>query len=75
MEIIKVGACAKDHFRVPPDLCFKTRLSALPLIWKYFLILMEIKLIFTRRLSTWPHFKNESFWNSEEAYLTSENDL
>ena len=51
MEIIKVGAYAKDHFRVPQDLCFKTSLSALPLIWKYFLILMEIKLIFTRKVA------------------------
>ena len=50
MEIIKMGACAKDHFRVPQDLCFKTSLSALPLIWKHFLILMEIKLIFTRKV-------------------------
>ena len=31
------------HFRVPPGLCFKTRLGAQPLIWKSFFILMEIR--------------------------------
>ena len=36
------------HFRVPPGLCFKTRVSVQPLIWKSFFILMQIKLIFTR---------------------------
>ena len=35
------------HFRVPPDLCIKTRLSAQLLIWKWFFIAMQIKLIFT----------------------------
>ena len=38
------------HFRVPPGLCIKTRLSAQPLIWKWFFILMQIKLIFTRKV-------------------------
>ena len=42
MAIIKVGVCAKGHLRVPQGLRFKTRLSALPLIWKYFFILMQI---------------------------------
>ena len=35
------------HFRVPPDLCIKTRLSAQLLIWKWFFIAMQVKLIFT----------------------------
>ena len=35
------------HFR---DLCIETRLSAQPLIWKWFFILMQIKLIFTRKV-------------------------
>ena len=56
------------HFRVPPGLCIKMRLSAQPLIWKWISILMQIKLIFTKRLSTWPHFESESFRNSEMAY-------
>ena len=35
------------HFQVPPDLCIKTGLSAQPLIWKWFFIAMQVKLIFT----------------------------
>ena len=38
------------HFRVPPGLCFKTRVGAQPLIWKSFFILMQIKLISTRKV-------------------------
>ena len=38
------------HFRVPPGLCFKTRVGAQPLIWKSFFILMQIKLVFTRKV-------------------------
>ena len=39
------------HFRVPPGLCFKTRVGAQPLIWKsFFMILMQIKLIFSRQV-------------------------
>jgi len=37
------------HFLVPAGLCFKTRLSDQPWIWKSFFILMQIKLIFTRK--------------------------
>ena len=33
---------------ISPGLCIKTRLSAQPLIWKLFFILMMIKIIFTR---------------------------
>jgi len=29
------------HFRVPPGLCIKTRLSGQPLIWKWFFIFMQ----------------------------------
>ena len=36
------------HFRVPPSLWIKTRSSAQPLIWRWFFILVQIKLIFTR---------------------------
>ena len=46
------------QFRVPPGLCIKTRLRAQPLIWKWFFILVQIKLIFTRKL---VHLA--SFWN------------
>ena len=38
------------HFRVPPGLCIKTRLSAQPLIWKRLFVLMQIKLLFTRKV-------------------------
>ena len=38
------------HFRVPPGLCFKMRVGAQPLIWKSFFILMQIKLIFTKKV-------------------------
>ena len=38
------------HFRVPPGLCFKTRVGAQAFIWKSFFILMQIKLIFTRKV-------------------------
>ena len=41
---------AIGHFRVPPGLCIKTRLSAQPLIWKSFFILRQIKLILTRKV-------------------------
>ena len=45
------------NFRVPPGLCIKTSLSAQPLIWKWFFILTQIKLISTRKV---VHFA--SFW-------------
>ena len=45
------------HFRVPPGLCIKTRSSAQPLIRKWFFILMQIKLIFTRKV-----LQLASFW-------------
>ena len=38
------------HFRVPPDLSIKTRLSAQPLIWKWFFILIQVKLNSTRKV-------------------------
>ena len=48
---------AIGYFRVPPGLCIKTRLGAQPLIWKWFFILMQIKLISTRKVE---HLT--SFW-------------
>ena len=63
---------AIGHFRVPPGLCIKTMLSAQPLICKWFFILMQIKLIFTRKvLHLEPHIESEGFWNSEMAYCPS----
>ena len=51
------------HFRVPPGLCFKTRVGAQPLIWKSFFILMQIKLIFTRKV---VHLASFWKWGSLE---------
>ena len=45
------------HFWVPPGFCIKTRLGAQPFIWKWFFILMQIKLISTRKVE---HLT--SFW-------------
>ena len=33
---------------------------------------MQIKLIFTTKVGTLPHFETEGFWNSEVAYYTNE---
>ena len=43
-EQTKIG-----HFRVPLVLCIKTRLSAQPLIWKWFFILMQIQHSLSRK--------------------------
>ena len=50
-----------------PGLCFKTRVGAQPLIWKSFFILMQIKLIFTRKVVHLATFESEGFWNSAVA--------
>ena len=50
------------HFRVPLDLCIKTRLSAQLLIWKWFFIAMQVILIFTNVHLT--SFESDVFWNS-----------
>ena len=44
------NAIPTGHFRVPPGLCFKTRVGAQHLIRKSFFILVQIKLIFTRKV-------------------------
>ena len=49
------------NFRVPPGLRFKTRLSAQPLIWKWFFILMQIKLISTRKVVHLASFWKRGF--------------
>ena len=38
------------HFRVPLGLCIKMWLSAQPLLWKWFFILMQVKLFVTRKV-------------------------
>ena len=49
------------HFRVPPDLFFKTRVGAQPLIWKSFFFLMQIKLILTRKVVHLASFGRRRF--------------
>ena len=56
------------HFWVPPGLYIKTRLTALPLIWKWIFILMQIKLIFTRKVAHLASFWKWGFWNSAVAF-------
>ena len=72
------------HFRVPPDLCIKTRLRAQPLIWKWFFILMQIKhlsfsfklillflcnLLFRYQASLWREIKYMHICNSVSSFL------
>ena len=52
-----------SHFRVPPGLCIKARLTAQPLIWKWFFILMQIKQV-VHLASFWKW----GFLNSEVDY-------
>ena len=49
------------HFRVSPGLCLKTRVGAQPLIRKSFFILMQIKLIFTRKVVYLASFSKWGF--------------
>ena len=53
----KSPAVENRPFPSSKNLAFKARLSAKPLIWKWFLIMTQIKLIFTKKVS---HLA--SFW-------------
>ena len=57
------------HFRVPPSICIKTRLSVQPLIWKWFFILIQIKLIFTRKVVHLASFWKWGFLELESGLL------
>ena len=61
------GFYCNRPFLVPTDFCIKTRLSAQPLIWRWFFILMQIKLIFTRKVVHLASFWKWGFWNSAEV--------
>ena len=61
----KISLTGISHFRVRPGLSIKTRLSAQPLIRKWFFILMQIKLIFARKVVYLASFWKRGFWNSE----------
>ena len=62
----RTGASSVGHFRVPKNLTFKARLSAKPLRWKRFFIMMQIKLIFTTKVS---HLASFWKWDFLEYYL------
>ena len=50
-ELFELGKGLIGHFRVPPGLCMKTRWSTQrPFVWKWFFILMQINLIFIRKV-------------------------
>ena len=49
-------------FRVSSRLCIKTKLSAQPLIWKWFSILMQIKLTRFLELAEWPILRSLLLW-------------
>ena len=51
------------HFRFPPGLCIKTRLIAQLLIWNWFFIFKQIKLIFTTKV---VHLASFWKWGSLE---------
>ena len=65
------GRAPVHHFLVPPGLCIKTRLSAQPLIWKWFFILMQVKLIFTRKFEQLASFWKWEFWGLGSGLLTN----
>ena len=52
------------HFRVVPSLCFKAKLSAKPLIWRW--VLFSTKLVFTRKV-----LHLTSFWKWEFLELVN----
>ena len=64
-----LGPFKIGHFRVPPGLCIKIKLSAQPLIWRRFFILMKIKLIIFQGRALGLVLKVRFFWNSEVAYF------
>ena len=57
-------------FPSSPGLCFKTRVGAQPLIWKSFFILMQIKLIFTRKVVHLATFWKWGFLELRSGVLT-----
>ena len=57
------------HFRVPPGLCFTTRVGPQPCIWKSFFILMQITLIFSRKVVHLASFWKWGFLELESCLL------
>ena len=63
------------HFRVSPGLCFKTRVVAQPLIRKSFFILMQVKLIFTRKVVHLASFWKWGFLELVSGLFTAHSTL
>lgn len=61
------GTAHKRSFPSTPGLCIKIRLSAQPLIWRRFFILMKIKLIIFQGSALGLILKVRFFLNSEVA--------
>ena len=68
-KILSFPVIAIDHVRFGLSLCFKTRLSAKLLTTSYFFILMQIKLIFSRKDFHLASFERESFCNSARWHI------
>ena len=66
ITVFKITPKKIGHFRVPPGLYFKTRVGAQPLIWKSFFILMQIKLIFTRKVVHLASFWKWGFFGARK---------
>ena len=67
--------CQIDHFWVPLGLCFKTRLSAQALIWKSFFILMQRKLISTRKVVHLASFWKWGFFELLSGLLSYSSEI
>ena len=61
-----------SHFQVSLGFCIKKLWSAQPLIWKWFFILMQIKLIFTRKVVHLTSFWKWRFLELGNGLLTKE---
>ena len=58
------------HFcQTPPGLCITTRVSAQPLMWNWFFILMQVKLIFARKVVHLASFWKWGFLELESGLL------
>ena len=69
---------SKGYFRYPPRLCFKAKLSAKLMVRKWSYILMQIKLVFTRKILHLATFRKEqvrSGLTDDLAYPDSGNGL
>lgn len=65
-----------DYFRVAPNLCFKTRLSGKPMIWKWFFILKRVKLIIiTRKALYLALFWKLGLWKTEMAFRSMKHEI